>query len=62
MHNFLMLNFAKRIFKVTPGRYRGNEMGGCEVMLLWANLRYYTNFCSGTEENQQVRQFDSSLH
>jgi hypothetical protein len=36
-------------------------MGGCVVMLLWTNLRYYTTFCSGTEENQQVRQFFSFL-
>jgi hypothetical protein len=59
MQNFLMFGFTKRIFKVTPGRDKGNEMGegGCEAMLLWANLRYYTTFCSGTEENQQVRQF-----
>ena len=31
-------------------------------MLLWPNLRHYTTFFSGTEENQQARQFYSTLH
>jgi hypothetical protein len=64
MQNFFMFNVTKRIFKVTPGRDRGNEMGvgGCEVILLGANLRYHMTFCSATEEKQQVRQFYSALH